>query len=457
MILTVTYPSQGAPMPPLPAPALSSLSLPVSLPLSSLRAAALARVPDVLATVAQQQTFAGGLLSVHLKGEVRRSGDLTLTPDGDGLRLSLPISAVFRATPLGLGANGIQQALARDFRGAAVITAQVVPTLGEDWNAGVQVQADYRWTDPLSFELMKGVTISVQSLVDPQLRARLGSISQDLNAAARSGLKLRERAGGLWAQLAQPWTLPGVPGAFAVIRPLGLSVTPLSFSGQSAQLTLGGSFQASAGLGERPAPVAASPLPPLKIGTPQGRGVQLLLPVRLAYPPLSQLASSYARRQDYPLPLPFSPRLHIQDITLSSAGAGQLSAAVQLSIRGPLGLNVAATVDVSGTPRLDGHLLTLGGVHVRTRPSGLSGRVLGWLADARVQSLLGERARFDLGPALEQARAGVQAQLPYRPAPGVTLSGTLGALAVQSVSVDPAGVLALTAAQGALSAQVELK
>ncbi|WP_425148221.1 DUF4403 family protein [Deinococcus sp.] len=447
MILTVTHPAAA-----LPAPALSSLSLPVSLPLSSLRAAALARVPDVLATVAQQQTFAGGLLTVHLTGEVRRSGDLTLTPDGDGLRLSLPISATFRAAPVGLG-----DFLARDFKGAAVITAHVTPVISEDWNAGVKVQADYRWTDPLSFELMKGVTIQVQSLVDPQLRSRLQGISDNLNASARTGLNLRERATQLWAQLAQPWTLPGVAGGYALVHPQGLTVTPISFTQEAAQLTLGGSFVASASLGERPAAALATSLPPLKIGVPQSRGVQLALPVSLAYPQLSALATQYAARQDYPLPLPFGPRLHIQAVTLSSPGAGQLSAAVNLSLHGPLGLNVSATVDVSGTPHLEGTVLTLEHVAVKTRPEGVSGRVLGWLADSRVQSLLGKQARFDLGPALEVARASIQARLPYTAAPGVVLSGTVERLELRSVSVDPAGVLALAGVGGSLTARVELK
>ena len=451
MILTVTYPAEAAAASVLPAPALSSLTLPITLPLPSLKAAALARVPDLLASIDQQQTFAGGLITVHLTGEVRRSGDLTLVPDGDGLKLSLPISATFRAAPIGLG-----DFLTRDFKGAAVITAHVTPVISEDWNAGVKVQADYHWTDPLSFELMKGVTIQVQTLVDPQLRARLGSISDGLNTAARSGLKLRERATQLWGQLAQPWTLPGVEGGSAQIRPQGLTVTPFTFTPDNASLTLGSSFLASASLGTRPAPVAPSPLPPLKIGVPQGRGVNLLLPVSLAYPQLSQLATQYAARQDFPLPLPFRPTLKVQAIALSSSGPGHLNAAVTLSVRA-LGLSIPATVDVSGTPHLEGTVLTLQNVTVKTRPSGATARVLGWLADGRVQTLLGQQARFDLGPALEQARASIQARLPYTAAPGVTLSGRVEHLALRSVSVDAAGVLALAEAQGTLAARVEVK
>ncbi len=428
----------------------SSLTLPVTLPLSSLRAAALARLPEVLAKVDQQQTLAGGLVTVGLTGEVRRSGELQLVPEGNGLRLSLPVTATFRATPVGLG-----DFLARDFTGSAVVTAHVTPTIGSDWNVGVQVQADYRWTAPLSFELLKGVSINVQTLVDPQIRARLGSVSEGLNLAARNGLNLRGRATDLWTRLAQPWRLPGVPDGYALIRPQGLTASPVTFGPDGAQITLGGSFVASAGLGEAPASGAPSPLPPLKIGLPQARGVALEVPVTLPYRQLSDLATRYAQAREYPLPLPLTPRLKVQDVLLSAPAAGRLNAAVRLSVRA-LGLSVGATVDVSGTPQLSGEVLTLKDVTVHTRPNGLSGRVLGWLADARVQTLLAKQASFDLGPELKQARTALQSQLPYRVSDGVTLSGQIERLTLKGVSAQPQGVVALTQAQGSLEARVEL-
>ena len=460
MTLTTSLPAHAAAPTSLPQ---SSLTLPVSIPLSSLKAAALAHLPAVLASIDQQQTLAGGVVTVQLRGEVRRSGDLHLVPEGDGLRLSLPVTATFRATPVGLG-----DFLARDFTGAAVVTAHVTPVISPDWNVGVQVQADYRWTAPLSFELLRGVSINVGALVDPQIRSRLGGVSEALNASLRTGLKLRERAGDLWGRLAQPWTLPGIEGSFVQIRPQGLSVTPVSFGTDAASLTLGGSFVAQAWLGQtgvgQPGsgqtgmvqmPVPSTPLPPLRVGPPPSRGVQLEVPVTLVYQQLSELATRSAQAQTYPLPLPLSPRLSVQQVVLGSPAPGQLSAAVSLTVRA-LGLSVRATVDVSGTPRLEGQVLSLQGVSVKTRAGSLSGRVLGWLADSRVKALLEQRARFDLEPELKRAQAALQSRLPYRVSSGVVLSGQVGRLVLKSLRVLPQGVVALTQAQGDLEARLEL-
>ena len=473
MTLTTSLPVYAAAPAPLPQ---SSLALRISIPLSSLKAVALARLPAVLGSIDQQQTLVGGVVTVHLRGEVRRSGDLTLVPEGDGLRLSLPVTATFRATPVGLGANGLQEALARDFSGAAVVTAHVTPVIGADWNAGLGVQADYRWTAPLSFELLRGVTINVQTLIDPQIRSRLGSVSEALNASLRTGLKLRERATDLWGRLSQPWTLPGIEGSYVQIRPQGLSVTPISFGTDAASLTLGGSFVALAGLAQTglsqtgsgqmgsgqtesrqmPVPVPSTPLPPLRVGPPPSRGVQLEVPVTLAYQQLSDLATRYALSQaQQALPLPLSPRLSVQQVVLSTPAPGQLNAAVSLTVRA-LGLSVAATVDVSGTPRLEGQVLSLQGVSVKTRAGSLSGRVLGWLADGRVQALLQQRARFDLEPELKRAQAALQTRLPSRVSSSMVLSGQVGRLALKSLRVLPQGVVVLTQAQGDLEARVDL-
>jgi Domain of unknown function (DUF4403) len=449
MTLTTSLPAHAAPA---LAPQ-SSLSLPVSVPLSSLKAAAMARLPEVLATVNQVQTVAGGLISVNLVGEVRRSGELVLVPEGDGLRLSLPVTATFRATPGGLG-----QFLARDFTGAALVTAHVRPSLSPQWNAGVQVQADYTWTDPLSFELLRGVSINVQTLVDPQIRSRLSTVSDALNTAARTGLKLRDRAEELWVRLAQPWTLPGIKDGYAVIRPQGLTATPIHFGFDSAEVTLGGTFMVTAGLGPLPVRPAGppAPLPPLRIGLPATQGVLLEVPITLGYRQLSQLATRYAQAQEYPLPLPLGPRLKVQQVVLTTAGAGRLNAAVQLTVQA-LGIKVGATIDVSGTPKLEGQRLSLQNVTVKTRSGGLSSRVLGWLADARVQALVVKQASFDLAPELAKARAALQSRLPYRVSSGVTLSGQIDRLALRSVSVESGGVVATTQAQGSLEAKVELE
>ncbi|MFC4453058.1 DUF4403 family protein [Deinococcus sonorensis] len=442
-------PAGAAPV--LPA-TLSSAVVPLHLPLSALQAAAERQAPTLLSHIDQDQVLLGGLLVVHLAGDVERSGPLVLTPEGSSLRVELPVTARIRATPAGIGAF-----LARDVAGSAVVTLRLTPHLSADWQLQLPVQADYHWTDPIRLELAQGVNLDVQGLVDPQIRAQLNGIAAQIGAAASAGLDLPGHARQFWTQLAQPWTLPaaqlGAP-AYARVVPKGLLVSALNFGPEQLSLTLAASFAATAGLGTPP-PSTVPELPPLQTGTPTVQGVHLNLPLSLPYPELSQLATRYAGRQDFPLPLPLRPRLQVRRVTLTPQGQ-RLQAAVEVRLTA-LGVPVTATLDVTGTPRLSGTVLTLEGVTVRTRPSGLTQRVLGWLADARVQRLVAQQARADLAPLLTRARQDVQARLPYAPAPGVQLGGALTGLRLQQLTVQPQALLVGVEAAGELSVQVSLR
>lgn len=446
--LLLTVPMTSAPV--TFAGALSSVTLPITVPLSSVQEAANARVPAEFARVDQTQAFLGGLLSVKLTGTVKKAGQVSVKPDGDALLVSVPIRADIHAAPGGIGS-----VLARDFGGSATVSLRIAPYVTPEWEAGAKVTGDYAWTDPLSVELAQGVKISVQSLVDRQVRAELDKVAADVAGAVREGANLRARAGTLWARVQQPWTLPGPQPAYATVKPVTVTVTPPRFTPDALKLVIGTTFDLQAALGQPPA-LVSSPLPPLTIAELPAAGIDLTVPVALPYADLSRLSSEYAARQTLTLPVPTSPTVHVLGVQVKPSGS-RLVATVQAQVRGPLGLKVNATVDVSGTPALDpsGRILTLGGVSVQTRREGLSGKIISLLADSRAQAYLSRAARFDLGPPLERACAQAQARLPMTPTPGLVLAGSVGALKVAGLSVTSQALVVRAAATGNLSASVD--
>ncbi|GGK28798.1 hypothetical protein GCM10008955_23150 [Deinococcus malanensis] len=432
-----------------PAEAVSTLNVPVSVPLSGVQKAANARVPAEFARVNETRSFLGGLVSVALRGTVTRTGHVRVSPsqDGQSLLIRVPIRAAFRAEPGGAGS-----VLARDFGGEATVSLTVTPFVQPDWEAGVKVSGDYAWTDPLSVDLGGGVRVSVQSLVDSQVRAQLAKVTAEVERAVREGADLKDRAGVLWVRAQQPWTLPTPESAYALVQPRTLSVTPFRFTPDALKVTLGAAFDLKAGLGRAPA-VTARPLPALNVASTLTDRVDLSVPVRLPYPELSAAATKYAATQTFPLPVPTSPTLRITGVSVKPAGSA-LGVTVAVRVDGPLGLRVPATVDVTGTPVLGpgGRIVTLRNVTVRTRREGLTGRVIGWLADARAQAFVSRMARFDLGPKLTQAQAQLQGRLPYSPTPGVTLSGKVGTLQLTGLQVRPDALAVTAAATGSLKA-----
>jgi hypothetical protein len=219
---------------------------------------------------------------------------------------------------------------------------------------------------------------------------------------------------------------------------------------------VGAAFDLDAGLGRAPA-LEPVPLPVLKVAPPPAQGVDLRVPVRLPYPELSRAATRAAAGRPLTLPVPLSPTLRVTGVTVIPRG-GKLSAAVTVTVSGPLGLSVRATTDVTGTPTLDptGRVVTLSGVTVSTRRGSLTGRVVGWLADARAQAYLTRAARFDLSGRLTDVQRQVQSRLPFTPASGVELAGTVGPLRLTAFRVTPDALVVTAAASGGLRATVDV-
>lgn len=182
----------------------------------------------------------------------------------------------------------------------------------------------------------------------------------------------------------------------------------------------------------------------------------LTLPLRLPYAELSRLATAWAAGQTLTLPLPRAPGLRVTQVTFSAAGT-RLNVTLSVQSSGLLGLR--ATFDLAGRPVLDaaGQVLTLDDVALSTHREGLSSRLIGLLADARVSAYLTRLARVDLGPRLAALRAQAQARLPF-PAlagtevagmqvGGLEVDGTVTQLAVTGLEVGPDALL-LTAVAG---------
>ncbi len=438
-----------------PANALSTVTLPITVPLAGVEKAANARVPAEFAKVNETRDFLGGLVQVQLVGTVTRVAQVSVKPSADGksLVVSVPIRAEFKATPTGMGA------LVKDFGGTATVSLTVQPYVTPDWEAGAKISSDYAWTDPLSIELSKGVKISVQSLVDSQVRAQLDKITADVEKAIKAGANLKARANTLWGSTKTTWTLPAPEPAYANLNNLKLSVTPFRFTSDALKLNLGATFELAANLGAMPqTQTTTPPLPPLSISALPNSSVDLRVPIRLPYPELSEVASKYAVGKTMTLPVPTSPTVKVLKVTVKPTGT-QINAAVTVQINGPLGLTITATSDVKGTPTLDptGRILTLKNVTVTTRREGLSGMVIGWLGDTRAQDYISRAAHFDLGPQLDKARAQIQTRLPYSPTKGVKLSGSVGRLGLQSFEVTPDALMVFTKASGNLSAALDIE
>lgn len=457
---------------PQPAPRLplSSLSLPVTVPLSGVREAVNTRIPREFARIDREQRVLGGAAGVQIRGVVARQGDIRIVPSAspDTLELEVPLTASFTVRPELSGASWmgrVEQSLSRDFGGEATVRLQIRPYVQPNWQAGAEVAGELTWTDPLAIELA-GTRLSVASLAEGAVRAQLQRVTQEVARAVSESLSLRARAQELWTQVQQPWPLPlegsDIGPAYAQVMPQSLTVAGMGVRDDSLQLTLQAEGILRAELGrpptQRPAP---APLPSLQIAAqPAPSELHLRVPIALPFAELSALAGAAARREIAALELPggpLAPKLRLEDLQI----VPQPGQAQRLTLTARVAVEVLGTVrhvsaEVSGRPwlRPGGTEITLENVEVVLSGTLPGSHLLGPLLADKLQGSLSRSARFDLGPRLNSLEDTITNRLPYSPTPALRLRGNLGDLRLDDLRVTERGLEVTAAADGALDVLV---
>ncbi|PYE56677.1 uncharacterized protein DUF4403 [Deinococcus yavapaiensis KR-236] len=427
--------------------ATSHLSVPVSVSYARLQTVVNENVPVVLAPMDVSQAVAGGVLgTVRFSGQVTRTSHVRVSGQEGSLVMTLPVRVNLEAT----------YGVTRKFGGEASVSVRLTPELHSDYTVTVRAATDLAWTDPLSFELAPGVRVPVTTLVEGVVRTQLDVLARRLETEIARAADLRTRASTAWQALHQPWKLPAPEPAFAKVTVEKLAATPIKTTNDALTMNVQADFDASAWIGgNAPGAVAVPLLPDLVIREVDRTGVQLEVPIQVPYAVLSNAMTAFAARQGYPLAVPLKPTVRVHKVTVTPRG-DLLNAATDVTVRA-LGLRVNATLDVTGRPVLDAKTgaLSFTNVTVRTRPTGLTARVLGWLADRRVQDFLIRNALYDTTKDAARLLATVRSKLPFSPVPNVTLTGQVREVDVRSLRVTPSGVVLTGRVEGDVRAIVD--
>ncbi|WP_261663373.1 DUF4403 family protein [Deinococcus sp. Marseille-Q6407] len=466
-------------LPPAPLP-LSSLSLPVTVPLAGVREALNARIPREFARIDREQRVLGGRAGIRIYGVVARQGDIQVVPaseggSGDALELEVPLQATFSVRPelpgSGAGwADRLSSSLTRDLSGAATVRLRLRPYLRSDWEAGAEVSGELRWTEPLSAELLPGTRLSVAALAESAVRSQLTRVTQEVAHAVSEAAGLRERAETVWTQLQQPWPLPLPAGnaevdalgpAYAQAMPQTLGVAGLGLRGDALQLTLQAEGYLRAELGQPPrAPAGRALLPELRVTAQAGGPGELHLraPVLLPFVALARLVTAAAQRELAELPLPgWAPRLQLEGLDVAGSPQEQrLDLTARLTLSG-LGRPRRITAWVGGRPwlRPGGRVVTLENVQVQLDAELPGQRWLAPFLSERLSAALARIARFDLAPQLTALEQSAAAGLPATLRPGLSLRAEPGGFQLDDLRVTRQG-LEITAAADAAALNLQV-
>lgn len=333
----------------------SLIAVPVDADASALRRAIEEAIPRTLWTVNQHssrciapqevkilgaQVKVTPPISCTIVGTVDR-GPVTLRGEGREIIANLPIHARISARDIGGLLKG------ETATGSAMVQARIVIDVSRDWQPQGKVRLHYDWTTPPGIDFL-GQRISFTDKADEKLRPIVAQLERDLPRELAK-MNLRAEAERLWRQ------------AFATLEvnkrnpPVWMRVTPAkiyyngySMRGQTLRLDLGMEAVTETFVGDRPAPPAPTPLPPLD-RSQAGSRLSFYIPVTANYRELEPvIARALKKRSARPFDLPGIGAVAVQfdGVTCYGATGGRVA----------VGVNVRARPQSSGVEETHGRI-----------------------------------------------------------------------------------------------------
>ncbi|MGA2056214.1 MAG: DUF4403 family protein [Bradyrhizobium sp.] len=204
-------------------------------------------------------------------------GGISLYGRGDHIVGSIPIFGSIE----GQGANRFTARIHGDAEGRAMVEVESRPKLTKDWSVDLNFSDSFHWTEPPVLHVL-GRDISLTKYAEPSIRRQLSLIRARAQETARR-LDLHDKAAKAWEQAFQPVQISQDPQVWLQITPANAAFAGVYASAKdlSGSLQLTGTTQTL--VGQAPAAVTPTPLPPLGNDVSEPGTFDVLLPVRVNY------------------------------------------------------------------------------------------------------------------------------------------------------------------------------
>ena len=410
----------------------SSLLLPLEVKLSDLQPLIEAAVPRKFDQALDLGAY-GPAKDVRAVLDLAR-GDVTLTPKGDRLAFSFPLTGRIpiraRIDP-GFGEGFAARESIDNVRG--VVSGWLKLGIDGQWNLTHESDAAMR-VDKAEVKFPLGITIGVRERLEEQTKTALAKLLKDTLASAGVQMKIRERASEVWGKLHATHRVNETPEVAVSFQPVAARMRPLRFDDDGvARVAVSVTGRTTTHLAAGTPDPERTPLPDLGMDESPGNQFHVVLPVSLR-------AADLAASNRQPLTAPSAVSFLSKQVRVFLGNQNvYLKIDFEASRQTPPA-TANGTLYVGGALAYDPHNRTLrvtdAGYDAQTR-AALAGPAP-WLLDpALVQSVAGS-VEFPIDAALKSATAAAGEQLArIKPPAGIDLGLTVTQATLREVR--PAG------------------
>lgn len=437
-----------------PAPAPSSLVLPLTIPLDDLAASVEQQVPEQVLQLEGEPVNEGWSADL----DVRRPGPVVARGQEDRLVLDVPLRLNARAYRTRRAARRAEKGKDTDGIGLdfdAILEVGSVLSIDEQWSLGSQTALEVRWNEVPTLDLGP-LRIPIRKPVEKQLVDKLAEVAAGIDERLAERDPTRAAVERAWAELASPRPLSTDPPVWLVTTPQSLSMSDLVVHADRLELLVGYTGTVQTVLGD-PGPAPAPAPLPARTEPPEARGYTLVLPVVLGWQALSDQATAAVRDQIWTLPGADAQTASLRLTALELYPSGDLVALRADYVATHPGWTTDGRVFFTGRPTVDPEARTVVLADFTYVLDTWDSTV--WSTNALVQSGLedavGERLVFPYGDRLDAVvdQANGRMAAGRTSEGGATTTGTVDAVDLLGLAITDAALVVDLRAVGTLAVE----
>ncbi|MBD1398951.1 DUF4403 family protein [Pontibacter sp. JH31] len=451
--LTTTAPPATVANAPAYQPKLSSISIPVSIPLSA--------IEDKLNQEIQGALYKDDNLDDdNLAVTVLKKGRMTIRAEKDKLYFSVPLQVY---------AKGRWQwepckACPSFSKTEATSFDMVVKTesrfgLTEDYKINTITTGNFEWGDTKPYINLGPLKIGLARFIEPAMKQQMNTIARQLDKEIQNRLNLRQYVADTWMQLQQPVKLDNNLNAWLSVQPQEVRMAPLYAHNGSLHTNLGITSYIQVTTDGKPQTQLNRNLPKLIIDSRMRDDIQIGLTATVPYTHASSLMQQQIANQTYTFDGGKS-QVTVKDAAITPSGE-QLVLMLDVDGKTKAGLftkKLIGKVYLRGTPYYDptSASIKLRDVDYDLQTKDMLLNTANWLAKNRFKEMIQSQVNIPVQSQLADVRNMLQHTLNQSSHmhEAVLLRGAVNDLVLDNIYLTPTGIKAVVNASGSLTATV---
>lgn len=453
--LDATAPAPEAVLAPVLERQLSTLSVPVTVPIGALT--------DRLNRELQGELYRDDKLEGdNVAVVVSKALPLTLNADNDKLSLRLPLHIKAKGRWLWEPCKicpKVDKVEETEFDLVAKSSSKV--KLGDDYRLISDSDIDFEWGDQRPELHLGPLTIGLARFVEPVLRRQLKDIGERVDRELGSKLTIKPALERAWAQVQQPVLLDARTQTWLVITPQALKISPLRAEDGKLFMRVGVTSFLETLIGPKPQVTINRKLPPLLTDNRLSDDAQITVGGEVPYTEATRLA----REQLVNRVFTFNQKDQVTVKDVEVLGAGQ-RLVLMLGVDGQthagfIKKKLLGKVYLKATPYYDAPTQTirLRDVDFTLDTKDRLLKAANWLVHGNLRQRLEQQLAFPVKGQLEQARAMIQGFLDQPPAgalpKGIRIGGKLTTFEPGALYLTEKSIRATLVAKGAVNLKLE--